>query len=56
MCIIKDFKKYFDAVTNSVTQDYNFLLIVMNSVFDYSLSGLLVVHKIKNFLCGKQDI
>ena len=39
----------------SVTKDYNYLLIVMNSVFDYSLSGLLVSHKSKHFLRGKQD-
>ena len=36
--------------------DYNYLLIVMNSAFDYSLSGLLVLHKLKHFLRVKQDI
>ena len=25
---------------NSVTKDYHYLLIVINSAFDYSLSGL----------------
>ena len=40
----------------SVTQEYIFLLIVMNSTFEYSLSGLLVLHKLKHFVRGKQDI
>ena len=38
---------------NSVTINYNYLLIVMNSAFNYSLSGLLGVHKLKHFLRGK---
>ena len=38
-------KNIFTQSQNSVTKDYNYLLIVMNSVFDYSLSCLLVLHK-----------
>ena len=57
MCIIQDFKKHFNSVTKKcVTKDYNYLMIVMNSVIDYSLSGLLVLHKLKHFLCGLSKI
>ena len=54
-CTIKKVIKYFNTVANSVTKDYNYLLIVMNSVFDYSFSGLQI-KQIKTFLRGKQDI
>ena len=44
MCLIKDFKKYCDAVAKSFTKNYNYLKIVMNS------------DKLKHFLRGNQDI
>ena len=56
MCKIKDLKNILTQFQKSVTKDYNYLLIVINSAFDYSLSGLLVLHKLKHFLRGKQDI
>ena len=49
-------KKILTQWQNSFTNDYNYLLIVMNSAFDYSLSGLLVLHNLNIFLHGKQDI
>ena len=52
MCIVKDKKKtILMQWKKSVTKDYNYLFIVMNnSAFDYSLSGLLVLHKLNHFL------
>ena len=53
-------KKYFKNILtqwqNSVTEDYDYLLIVMTSTFDYLLSGLLVLNKLKHFLREKKDI
>ena len=40
MCKIKDLKKMSTQCQNSVTKDYKYVLIVMNSAFDHSLSGL----------------
>ena len=34
----------------------NKILIVINSAFDYSLSGAHVLHKLKHVLRGKEDI
>ena len=39
MCIIKD-KKIRRSGKLVLLKDYNYLLILMNSAFDYSLSGL----------------
>ena len=56
MCFIKDLKDILTQWQNSVTKSYNYLLIVMNCAFDYSLRGLLVLRKLKHFSRGKQDI
>ena len=40
ICIIKDLKKFQRGGQNIVTKDFYYLFIVMNSAFDYSLSGL----------------
>ena len=56
MCIIKKNLKISLKWENSVTKDYNNLLIVMKSAFDYSLTGLLFLQKLKHFLSGKQNI
>ena len=40
----------------SVTKDYIYLLIAMNSPFDYLLNGLLDLNKLNHFLRRKQDI
>ena len=54
MCMIKDLKNILTQWRKSVTKDYNYFLIVKKSSFDYFLSGLLVLHKLKHFLGGKQ--
>ena len=56
MCIIKKNLKISLKWENSVTKDYNNLLIVMKSAFDYSLTGLLFLQKLKHLLSGKQNI
>ena len=58
MCIIKDLNEYFWRSGKIVLLKTKIIywLSWMNSVFDYSLSGLLVLHKLKHFLSGKQDI
>ena len=51
------FKKYtLTQWQTSVSNDYNYLLIVINNAFDYPLCGLLVLHKLYNFLREKEDI
>ena len=50
------FKCIIKALKNSVTKGFNYILIVINSAFDYSLSGAHVLHKLKHVLRGKEDI
>ena len=54
MCMYN--KRIWTQWENSVTEDYNYLSIVINSAFDFSLSGLEVFHKLKHFLRGMEDI